>query len=49
MKVQKSVLATLGTIVAEAKKNDVRPPAVVIIGEVVELGRKLAWFKKTLY
>jgi siroheme synthase len=24
----------------------VKPPAVVVIGEVAELGRKLAWFKK---
>jgi uroporphyrin-III C-methyltransferase len=43
---QKSIIGKLGNIVAEAEKNDVKPPAVVVIGGVVELGRKLAWFKK---
>ena len=45
-KMQRSFIAKLNTIVDEAKKNDVKPPAVIVIGEVAELGRKLAWFKK---
>ena len=45
-KAQKSILGKLSTIVDEAEKNNVKPPAVVVIGEVTELGRKLAWFKK---
>jgi len=45
-KLQRSFIGTLKTITDLAKKNDVKPPAVVIIGEVAELGRKLAWFKK---
>ena len=45
-KAQKSVLGKLNTIVEVAKENNVKPPAVVVIGEVTELGRKLAWFKK---
>jgi uroporphyrin-III C-methyltransferase len=44
-KSQKSIIGKLGNIVAEAEKNNVKPPAVVVIGEVTELGRKLAWFK----
>jgi uroporphyrin-III C-methyltransferase len=44
---QRSFIGTLGTIVEEARKNNVKPPSVVIIGEVTKLGRKLAWFKKT--
>ena len=44
-KAQRSFIAKLNTIVDEAKRNKVKPPAVIIIGEVVELGRKLAWFK----
>ena len=43
---QKSILGKLSNIVDEAEKNNVKPPAVVVIGEVTELGRKLAWFKK---
>ena len=43
---QRSFVGKLNTIVDEAKKNDVKPPAVIVIGEVAELGRKLAWFKK---
>ncbi len=46
-RMQRSFIGTLGTMVEEAKKNDVKPPSVVVIGEVSELGRKLAWFRKT--
>ena len=42
---QKSILGKLSNILSEAEKNNVKPPAVVVIGEVAELGRKLAWFK----
>jgi uroporphyrin-III C-methyltransferase len=45
-KAQKTILGQLSTIVNEAEKNNVKPPAVIVIGEVTELGRKLAWFKK---
>lgn len=44
-KAQRSVIAKLSTIVNESKQNKIKPPAVIIIGEVAELGRKLAWFK----
>jgi uroporphyrin-III C-methyltransferase len=43
---QRSFIGKLCTIVDEVKRNNVKPPAVVVIGEVAELGRKLAWFKK---
>jgi len=46
-KAQRTIAGRLNTIVDEAKKNKVNPPAVIVIGEVTELGRKLAWFKKT--
>ena len=46
-KLQRSVIGKLNTITDLAKKNDVKPPAVIVIGDVAELGRKLAWFKKT--
>ncbi len=44
---QRVFIAKLNTIVDEAKRNKVKPPAVVVVGEVAELGRELAWFKKT--
>jgi uroporphyrin-III C-methyltransferase len=44
---QRSFIGKLCTIVDDAKRNNVKPPAVIVIGEVAELGRKLAWFKKT--
>jgi uroporphyrin-III C-methyltransferase len=47
-KMQKSLMGTLGAIAAEAKERDVKPPAVIVIGEVVNLGRKLSWFKTPL-
>ena len=43
---QRSLIGKIGTIADEAEKRNVKPPAVIVIGEVVKLGRKLAWFKK---
>jgi uroporphyrin-III C-methyltransferase len=45
---QRTLIATLGTVVEKCKQNDIKPPSVILIGEVAELGRKLAWFKKPL-
>lgn len=45
---QRTLIRTLGTIVKEAEKKQIKPPAVIVIGEVANLGRKLAWFKKPL-
>jgi uroporphyrin-III C-methyltransferase len=45
---QKTLISTLGNIVEEAQKKQIKPPAVIVLGEVVNLGRKLAWFKKPL-
>jgi uroporphyrin-III C-methyltransferase len=45
---QRTIIATLGTIIAKAKENKLKPPSVIIIGEVTTLGRKLAWFKQPL-
>jgi uroporphyrin-III C-methyltransferase len=46
-KAQRSFVGKLNSIVEEAKRNNVQPPAVIVVGEVAELGRKLAWFQKT--
>ena len=45
---QRTVIATLSGIVKEAENKKVKPPSVIVIGEVANLGRKLAWFKKPL-
>jgi uroporphyrin-III C-methyltransferase len=45
---QRTLIATLGTVVEESKAKDIKPPSVILIGEVASLGRKLAWFKQPL-
>ena len=45
---QRSLIGKLDTIGKEAKEKNVKPPAVIVIGEVVNLGRKLSWFKMPL-
>jgi uroporphyrin-III C-methyltransferase len=46
LKQQRSIKGKIGTIAKEAEKKKVKPPSVIVIGDVVNLGRKLAWFKK---
>jgi uroporphyrin-III C-methyltransferase len=49
LKTQRCIIGKLGTIAKEAKEKNVKPPAVIVIGEVVNLGRKLSWFKTPLH
>jgi siroheme synthase len=42
---QRSLVGTLESIVKDAREKDVKPPAVIVIGEVAKLGSKLSWFK----
>lgn len=42
---QKTFTGTLETIVNIVKENDVKPPAVIVIGEVVKLREKMKWFE----
>ena len=48
LKNQKTLIGKIGTIAKEAKEKQFNPPSVIVIGEVANLGRKLAWFKKPL-
>jgi uroporphyrinogen III methyltransferase/synthase len=41
---QRTLVGTLDTIAARAEKARLRPPAVIIIGRVVQLRKKLRWF-----
>jgi len=43
---QRTIVATLATVAAEARAADVAPPAVVIVGRVAGLRERLAWFEK---
>lgn len=43
---QKTYTGTLGTIVEIVKKNNVKSPVIIIIGEVVDLREKMQWFEK---
>jgi uroporphyrin-III C-methyltransferase len=45
---QRILLGTLCTIAEEVREKNVIPPAVIVIGEVVNLGSKLSWFKMLL-
>ncbi len=42
---QRSYFGTLGAAVALARDNDIRPPMLLIVGEVAALHEKLAWFE----
>jgi uroporphyrin-III C-methyltransferase len=45
---QRTLISTLGEVVEDAKAKEIKPPSVILIGEVAILGRKLAWYKKPL-
>ncbi|MCW4044393.1 MAG: uroporphyrinogen-III C-methyltransferase [Candidatus Bathyarchaeota archaeon] len=45
LKQQKSIIGKIGTIAEETKARNVKPPAVIVVGEVVNLRGKIAWFK----
>jgi len=40
---QQTLVGNLGNIVARAKENNIKPPAVIVVGEVVQLHDKLRW------
>jgi uroporphyrinogen III methyltransferase/synthase len=43
---QKTVVATLGTLAAEAARAGLKAPAVIVVGECAALGRELNWFEE---
>jgi uroporphyrin-III C-methyltransferase/precorrin-2 dehydrogenase/sirohydrochlorin ferrochelatase len=43
---QKVVVASLATMVARLKAEPVQAPTLIIVGEVVKLREKLAWFEQ---
>lgn len=47
-KEQKTIVGTVGNITKKIEQNKVKPPAVIIIGKVVLLSKKLSWFKANI-
>jgi uroporphyrin-III C-methyltransferase len=45
---QQTVTGTLATIAVETERAGMRPPAVIIVGEVVRLRGRLKWFEESL-
>lgn len=43
---QRTLVATLGSVVEEVEREGLQPPAVILVGEVVRLRRELQWFEK---
>lgn len=41
---QKTLVGTLATIHDDVEKNDIKPPAIIIIGEVVNYREELRWY-----
>ncbi|MGD0883804.1 MAG: uroporphyrinogen-III C-methyltransferase [Thermodesulfovibrionales bacterium] len=42
---QETIVSTLEKITSEVKDKEIKPPAVVVIGEVVRLREKLKWYE----
>jgi uroporphyrinogen III methyltransferase/synthase len=43
---QETLIGTLADIAAKAKQQKFKPPAIIIVGEVVKLRKTLNWFEK---
>jgi len=43
---QKTVTGTLGNIISIVKENAIKPPAVMVVGEVIKLRDALMWYEK---
>src|SRR6188508_3402604 len=46
LKNQKIITGNLGNIVSLAKEYDVEPPSIVIIGDIVNLHKKIKWYNQ---
>lgn len=42
---QKTLIGTLGTIATLVRDKDIKPPAVMVVGDVVNLRRELNWYE----
>ena len=46
LKNQKIITGNLANIVSLAKEYDIEPPAIVIIGDIVNLHKKIKWYNQ---
>jgi len=44
---QRTLIGTLSTLPAIVQSQQIKPPSMLIVGEVVKLHEKLAWFEPT--
>lgn len=44
---QQTLLATLGTLPQRIAESGIKPPALIVVGSVVNLHEKLSWFEKS--
>ncbi len=42
---QQTLLATLGTLAVRLAESGIRPPALIVVGSVVDLHHRLSWFE----
>lgn len=42
---QETIIGTLATIKEKAKRREMKPPAIILVGEVVKLREKLNWYE----
>ena len=43
---QRTTIGTLSNITQRASETEVKPPAIIVIGDVVKLQKELSWFKR---
>jgi len=43
---QRTVTGSLGNIADKAQKENIKPPAIIVVGDVVSLRKKLNWFEE---
>lgn len=48
LKRQRTIIGKLANIIEEVKNKEFKPPSIIVIGEVAELGRRLSWFKEPM-
>ncbi len=43
---QRKIVATVGTLAAEARRRQIKAPSVIVVGEVCGLSEKFEWYEK---
>ncbi len=43
---QREIIGTIGDIIKKVEEHDVKTPAIIVIGDVIKLQNKIAWYKR---